>query len=85
MEFGWKRMIPAALVWLMIVAGFQVTHNVSGSGFSHGVAEREYGFAAIGAAILLGLLLWRAIQVGRGATEVEGTRDDRLASREVEP
>jgi NADH-quinone oxidoreductase subunit H len=57
MELGWKRLIPAALVMLMIIAGFQV--------------DRQWGFVTIGSAAVLVAFLWRAIEVGRGATAVE--------------
>ena len=74
MDLGWKRLIPGALAMLLIVAGFQI--NAGGSWFE----ERKWGFLAIVASILLGLLLWRAINVGHEATEVESARDD-LSSR----
>ena len=84
MEIGWKRLIPAALVMLMIVAGFQVTRPVSGSGAGRWIAEREWGLVAIGASVILIVLLMRAIDVGRQATEVEGAQESRLAAREGE-
>jgi NADH-quinone oxidoreductase subunit H len=82
MEFGWKRMIPVALAWLMIVAGFQTTNRVTGTGVGHWFAEREWGLAAIGASIVLLALLYRAVQVGRDATEVEGAQESRIATGE---
>lgn len=82
MELGWKRLIPAALAMLMIVAGFQVTNNVSGSGVAHFLAAREWGLAAIGASIVLIALLMRAIDVGRQATAIEDAQEARM-SREV--
>lgn len=82
MDLGWKRMIPAALVMLMVVAGFQATPNVSGHGFSHWLGQREWGLAAVGAAILLILLFLRAIDVGRQATEIESAQESRMASLE---
>jgi NADH-quinone oxidoreductase subunit H len=77
MDLGWKRMIPLALVMLMIVAGFQVQRKTTGSGLSHWLAERVWGFAAIGAAIVLLVLLLRAIDVGRAATEIESAEEAR--------
>lgn len=65
MELGWKRLIPAALIMLMVVAGFQI--------------NREWGFVAIGAGLVLAGVLWRAIDVGRGATVVESGPDPRVA------
>jgi NADH-quinone oxidoreductase subunit H len=81
MDLGWKRLIPASLAWLMIVAGFQVTAGGGGGGFAGDLQQREWGFAAIGGAIILGLILWRAIQVGRAATEVEATQESRAATQ----
>ena len=57
MDLGWKRLIPLALAWLMIVAAFQVS--------------RWYGVAAIGGGLLGGALLWRAIDVGKQASALE--------------
>ncbi len=74
MDLGWKRLIPGALAMLLIVAGFQI--NAGGSWFE----ERKWGFLAIAASVVLGLLLWRAINVGHEATEVESARDD-MATR----
>ncbi len=57
MDLGWKRLIPLALAWLMIVAAFQVSI--------------PYGVAAAGGSLLGGVLLWRAIEVGRDAASLE--------------
>jgi NADH-quinone oxidoreductase subunit H len=73
MDLGWKRLIPASLIMLMVVAGFQVTTNHKGW-----LAQREWGLAAIGGSVLLGLLLLRAIDVGKAATELEASQDARL-------
>ena len=70
MDLGWKRLIPGALAMLLIVAGFQI--NGGGSWFE----ERKWGFLAIAASVLLGVLLWRAINVGHEATEMESARND---------
>jgi NADH-quinone oxidoreductase subunit H len=64
MELGWKRLIPAALAMLMIVAGRQISYG--------------WGLVAFGASVVLFVVLIRAIDVGHAATEVEGARDDRL-------
>jgi NADH-quinone oxidoreductase subunit H len=82
MDLGWKRLIPASLVMLMIVAGFQVTTTASGSGLGHFLATREWGLVAVGASILLIVLLLRAIDVGRQATEVEGAHETRATASE---
>lgn len=77
MDLGWKRLIPASLAMLMIVAGFQTTNNVSGTGFGHYLATREWGLAAVGGAVLLALLLMRAIDVGRQAGDLEAVQESR--------
>jgi NADH-quinone oxidoreductase subunit H len=81
MDLGWKRLIPTALAWLMIVAGFQVTNNVSGSGVGHWLEERVWGIVAIGAAVVLGVIFIRAVDVGAKATEVETAQQDRLVQQ----
>ncbi|MDE3206974.1 MAG: NADH-quinone oxidoreductase subunit H [Acidobacteriota bacterium] len=79
MDLGWKRLIPASLIMLMVVAGFQATSTSGGNGGGHWLAQREWGLAAVGGAIVLGALLWRAIDVGRQASEVEEARESRLS------
>jgi NADH-quinone oxidoreductase subunit H len=78
MELGWKRLIPWSLAMLMIVAGFQIDSAPAGA---HGVARfvdsRRWGLFAIGASLLLLVVLQRAIDIGRAATEVEAARYDR--------
>jgi NADH-quinone oxidoreductase subunit H len=64
MDLGWKRLIPLGLAMLLIVAGFQV--------------NRKWGLIAFGAAVVLGLLLWRAIDVGHEASALEAERDERV-------
>jgi NADH-quinone oxidoreductase subunit H len=76
MDLGWKRMIPAALVMLMIVAGFQATAS---GGW---LAQRKWGLAAVAGAIVLILLFMRAVDVGRQAADVEAAHESRVASRE---
>jgi NADH-quinone oxidoreductase subunit H len=67
MDLGWKRLIPASLAMLMIVAGRQISY--------------AWGLAAFGGSVIFGAVLWRAIDVGPEATEVEAARDDRVAGR----
>jgi NADH-quinone oxidoreductase subunit H len=57
MELCWKRLIPLALAMLMIDAGFQVS--------------RKWTVVTVAGAILGLVLLWRAIDVGKGASRVE--------------
>jgi NADH-quinone oxidoreductase subunit H len=78
MDLGWKRLIPLSLAMLMIIAGFQAPYHTTGSGLSQWLAHRVWGFLAIGAAIVLGVLLLRAIDVGKEATEVEAAEESRM-------
>lgn len=80
MEMGWKRLIPAALVMLMVVGGFQATTTATGSGVGHWLASREWGLLSIGGAIVLVVLLARAIDMGREATDLESAQDAQLGS-----
>jgi NADH-quinone oxidoreductase subunit H len=84
MDLGWKRLIPASLVMLMVVAGFQVTNDVTGTGAGRWLAQREWGLVAVGGAVILIVLLIRAIDVGRQATEIEGAQETRLATGDGE-
>lgn len=65
MELGWKRLIPAALAMLLIVAARQISLGWAG--------------VAIGVSVLGAALLIRAIDVGREARSIEAEQDDRLA------
>ena len=64
MDLGWKRLIPLALGWLLVLAGMRVNWR--------------YGFAVFGGGLLAAALLYRAMAVGRRTAEVEtiqeGTR-----------
>jgi NADH-quinone oxidoreductase subunit H len=64
MDLGWKRLIPASLAMLMIVAGRQINYG--------------WGLVAFGASVLLFAVFLRAVDVGRGATQVEAARQERL-------
>ena len=57
MDLGWKRLIPFSLIWLLILAAFQVDRWV-------GVA------VTVGGGVMV-VLLWRAMQVGAEASEYE--------------
>ncbi len=84
MDLGWKKMIPAALAMLMIIAGFQATSTSSGSGIGHYLADRKWGFIAIVASVALYLLLTRAIEVGKTSSEIEGTqRSESMTGRQL--
>jgi hypothetical protein len=70
MDLGWKRLIPAALAMLLIVAGFQV--------------DRAWGFVALGGSIVMIALLFRAIDVGRHASAVDDASEDHPLAHEAE-
>jgi len=84
MEFGWKQLIPASLLMLMVVAGFQATNTRTAHGTVRWFVDREWGLVAVGVAIILTVFLVRAIDVGRQATELDAAQDGRLAPREVD-
>jgi NADH-quinone oxidoreductase subunit H len=58
MDLGWKRLIPVALGWLLIVAGFRTT-------------DQWWGFVLFGLVVVAGTLVSRAAAVGRQAATVE--------------
>jgi NADH-quinone oxidoreductase subunit H len=70
MDLGWKRMIPAALAMLLIVAGFQV--------------NRAWGFVSLGGSIVMIALLFRAIDVGRHASAVDEASEERHLAQEAD-
>jgi NADH-quinone oxidoreductase subunit H len=65
MDLGWKRLIPASLAMLMIVAGRQINF--------------AWGLIAFGVSVLLFAVLLRAIDTGRQAATVEDAHRRRLA------
>ena len=60
MDLGWKRLIPMALLWLLVIAAFQTTDD----------RVRNGAIAFVGAAIAGGLLL-AAMRVGQKTSELE--------------
>jgi NADH-quinone oxidoreductase subunit H len=84
MDLGWKKMIPASLAMLMIIAGFQATSANSGSGIGHYLADRKWGFLAIVASVVLYLLFTRAVEVGRHNADIdEAQGTDSMAGRQL--
>jgi NADH-quinone oxidoreductase subunit H len=64
MDLGWKRLIPVALGWLLVVAAFR----------SH---DRWLGFVMFGGLVVGGLGLSRALVVGRRTAAVEARNEVR--------
>jgi NADH-quinone oxidoreductase subunit H len=62
MDLGWKRLIPTALLWLLVVAAVRTGDS--------GERLRNGAVAFAGAAIAAGLL-WSAMRVGRRTSEFE--------------
>jgi NADH-quinone oxidoreductase subunit H len=63
MDLGWKVMIPASLAMLMVVAGFQI--------------DRGWGLVALGGALAVLVLFYRALQVGRAAGDIDAAQGSR--------
>ena len=71
MDLGWKRLIPLALFWLLVLAGMLVEAPTTQTGIVGSFMRRRYGFAVFVAGLLLGLLLLRSLHVGRATTQGE--------------
>ena len=82
MDLGWKRLIPMSLAMLMIICGFQIRRPSGGTGFGHFLSTRVWGFVAIGAAVVLGALFLRAVDVGDEAADMEADRERALREAE---
>ena len=76
MAFGWKRLIPISLVWIVAVAGIRLTVGPDGTGIN-----RSYLYAAIGVLLVLILvLLFLDSRAGKDEeTEVEAEPFDAFA------
>ncbi len=57
MDLGWKKLIPLALFWLLVLAGM--------------LLGRGYGFLVFAGGVVLAAMLVRAVQVGRHASDAE--------------
>ena len=71
MDLGWKRLIPLALFWLLVLAGMLVEAPTTQTGIVGSFMRRRYGFGVFVAGLVLGLLLLRALHVGRATTQGE--------------
>ena len=74
MDLGWKRLIPASLGWLMIVAGF--------------VVDGWWGLGMVAAVIAGGVLISRAFSIGADREETRAIVPPvgiRLWTRQQEP
>jgi NADH-quinone oxidoreductase subunit H len=58
MDLGWKRLIPLALFWLLVVAGMLI--------------DSRWGFAVFGGGLVFALMLYQALRVARARYEDAG-------------
>ncbi len=81
MDLGWKKLVPAALVWLLALATIRLGGLEVGGTLLDRVVDRVVWFlvAVVGAGIVW-LALWTAMKVGRATSEAEFERDRALAS-----
>ena len=63
MDLGWKKLIPASLIWLLILAARE-------AGDTQGARVRNLLLAFAGSAVAAGLL-WAAMRVGRRTADSE--------------
>ncbi len=59
MDLGWKLLIPLALGWLLLLAAM--------------IVGRVEGFLVFAGGVVAGAALWRAMQLGQGASSEEET------------
>jgi NADH-quinone oxidoreductase subunit H len=62
MDLGWKRLIPVALLWLMVIAAFRT---------GEGNERFRNGLVTLVGAMICGGLLLAAMRVGRKTSELE--------------
>ena len=67
MDLGWKRLIPVALGWLLVIAAIRI--------------DRKYLLVAAPAAVLGGGVLYLAMRVGRQASQREMADANATADR----
>jgi NADH-quinone oxidoreductase subunit H len=65
MDLGWKKLIPASLLWLLLLAALRLERDGDFAG-----RLRNLSVAAAGVAVAAGLL-WAAVRVGRRVAEEE--------------
>jgi NADH-quinone oxidoreductase subunit H len=83
MDLGWKKLIPLSLFWILVLAGMLIEAPTTQTGFVGSLMRRRYGFAVFAGGLLLGLLLLRAITVGRATTRGEAGSSAAPAFEEV--
>ena len=69
MDLGWKKLIPLALFWLLVLAGMKIDAPTTSTGFVGSLMQRRYGFGVFAGGVVLLVLLTRALQIGRATTE----------------
>jgi NADH-quinone oxidoreductase subunit H len=80
MDLGWKRLIPVSLVWLLGLAAFKTTDELSANERTAVVAS-----VAVGALLVFGLLR-RALTVGaerRAGADFESSRSAAASAGET--
>jgi NADH-quinone oxidoreductase subunit H len=65
MDLGWKKLIPASLLWLLLLAALRLERDGDFAG-----RLRNLAIAGAGIAVAAGLL-WAAVRVGRRVAEEE--------------
>ena len=72
MDLGWKRLIPASLLWMLVLAALRIKAPTEATGVAGNLLSRRYGFlVALGGGVMVAMLL-RALSIGRSTRESEG-------------
>jgi NADH-quinone oxidoreductase subunit H len=69
MDLGWKKLIPVALFWLLVLAGMLIDAPTDDTGFLGNVMRRRYGFIIFLGGLALGAMLVRAMTIGRARAD----------------
>ena len=83
MDLGWKKLIPLALFWLLVLAGMLIEAPTTQTGIVGSILRRRYGFGVFAAGLLLGLLLLRSVHIGQETTRDQAASGAAPAFEEV--
>jgi NADH-quinone oxidoreductase subunit H len=72
MDLGWKKLIPASLLWLLVLAAIKLANG------NRSIAVRNLAIAAVGCGAAM-LLLQAAMRVGRKTSDQEHAADAKAA------